>query len=252
MSAHAVIVPKVRDKVNLEVAENGTMTVADIAECYAKEFSYYRRCLAERLILAPRGLDFDKFLNRLHNHNMPHYQLEKIDNQMVAFGVDASAIISGIDRSGAHIFKVVNPGVVVSCDTECFACIGAGEPLATTQFMVSRFDKNWSFPSSLWLAFYAKARAQSTGGVGRKTDLSVITAQHRIVDLDDGEKKQLFELYDSFIAEEEAASNRAVSAIQSHIDSFRTPSGEKSANADLPDSQLGGDDLPKDKVKPSG
>jgi len=98
----------------------------------------------------------------------------KIKDELQKYNIDAEAIIAGIDQTGAHIYKIQYPGVVTSCDTECFAAIGIGEPHVNSQFMVARFGKNWPFEDSLLLAYTAKKRAQSNAGVGDATDLFFI------------------------------------------------------------------------------
>jgi hypothetical protein len=40
--------------------------------------------------------------------------------------------------------------------------------------MLERFDKTWPFPNALFLAFSAKARAETAAGVGNETDITII------------------------------------------------------------------------------
>lgn len=220
MELHAVVAPKVRNRVNLLLEENGSVTVAEIADFYAEEFGFYRRQMAEREILVPRGLSFDRFLNRTNNHNMPHYQLSNIDSELLQYYIDSMAIIVGMDRSGAHIYKIRNPGVATCCDTECFACIGSGEPIASTQFMVSKFDKGWSFTDALWLTFVSKVRAQASGGVGDETDIAVITPENKIRKLDKENLNFLFGLFADNSAAETASTAKARSSISAYIQSL--------------------------------
>lgn len=42
---------------------------------------------------------------------MSHYQVRELDYSLASYFVNSSAIIAGIDPSGAHIYKVENPGV---------------------------------------------------------------------------------------------------------------------------------------------
>jgi hypothetical protein len=74
MQLHAAVVPKVYERIRLALLDDPrNINVATIAEFYAEEFAFYRRTRAEREILVPRGLDFDRFLAR--QSTMAHYQV---------------------------------------------------------------------------------------------------------------------------------------------------------------------------------
>jgi 20S proteasome alpha/beta subunit len=225
MQLHASVVPKVLQKVKEATLER-TLSVAEVAEFYAEEYAYYRRLLAERTVLFPRGLNFDRFLTR--QSTMSHHEVSKLDDLLATYFVDSSAIIAGIDGTGGHLYRIENPGVAVCYDTPYFAAIGSGEHLATTQFMFSRFDKTWDFASGLWLAFYAKARAEAAGGVGRQTDVVIITPENKIFPLTQEHKEFLYALFDTAVAKERAASSEAIAEIEKYIKSLgrMTNSGE--------------------------
>ena len=172
----------------------------------------------EREILFPRGLNFDRFLSR--QATMAHYQVEQLDARLASYHIGSTAIIAGIDPTGAHLYKIVDPGVSMCFDTPFFACAGSGEALATTQFMVGKFDKTWSFAKGLWLTFSAKAKAEMSGGVGSQTDVVVITPGERII-LTDDQKGVLREIFDRALDRETAAANDAAAEIQKFIENAR-------------------------------
>jgi hypothetical protein len=133
MQLHAAVTPGTAERV-AELAKERTghpmLTVKEIAEIYAQEFAYYRRCLAEREILFPRNMDFEKF-HRVQM-TMPHYQVRDIDLALAAFAIDSTAIIAGLDHTGAHIYRVRDPGVADSFNIPFFACAGSGKDIAET------------------------------------------------------------------------------------------------------------------------
>jgi hypothetical protein len=222
MQLHAAVVPKVHERIKEALAEDPhNIDVCQIADFYAEEFAYYRRSLAEREVLVPRGLNFDRFLAR--QATMSHYQVEQLDSRLASYHIGSTAIIAGIDPTGAHIFKIVDPGVSMCFDTPFFACAGSGEALATTQFMVGKFDKTWSFAKALWLTFSAKAKAEMSGGVGSQTDVVVIAPGERII-LTDAQKDTLREIFDRALAREEAAANDAAAEIQKYLEKTRDSS----------------------------
>ncbi|OYW55786.1 MAG: hypothetical protein B7Y80_04590 [Hyphomicrobium sp. 32-62-53] len=194
MTFHAAVVPRVEERIREDLQEHpDNINVARISEIYAEEFAYRRRRMAEQHILVPRGLDFDRFNSR--QNTMAHYQVSNIDNELLAYRTDAIAIIAGLDPTGGHIFVVENPGISHSYDVPSFACIGSGEYLARTQFMVKRYSRSWSFPDAVWITFDAKARAQSAGGVGRETDMYIIMPGGKINPASDSEKEMLNKLF---------------------------------------------------------
>lgn len=226
MQLHAAVVPRARAKITEATREgDGHISVAEIAEFYAEEFAYYRRGLAEREVLFPRGLDFDRFLMR--QATMAHYQVSELDAQLASYYVDSTAIIAGIDETGGHLYLVGNPGIAACYDTPYFVATGAGEALATTQFMVARFDKTWDFAKTLWLTFSAKARAEVAGGVGRQTDLVIVAPGGQIIPLPDSQKEILYSLFDQVRAEESAASDKAAAEIEGYIRSLSAKDGGK-------------------------
>jgi hypothetical protein len=220
MQLHAGIIVRVKERIREALHDNPTnINVADIARIYGEEFAYYRRSKAEREILMPRGLDFDRFLSR--QATMAHYQVRDIDAALAAYYIDSTAIIAGIDPSGPHIFKVTNPGIVECLDTPYFACAGSGEWLANTQFMLARYDKTFPFTKALWLTFAAKARAEIAGGVGERTDLVIVSALPSTIYRVPAE--QMAKLYDLFRRTEEkerAARGEAENELEEYVRSL--------------------------------
>lgn len=215
MQLHAAVVPKVHMRIKEALHEKPeNINVSQIAEFYAEEFAFYRRSLAEREILVPRGLSFDRFLTR--QSTMAHWQVNDLDARLASFFIGSTAIITGIDPSGAHIYKITDPGVAMCFNTPFFTCAGAGESLATTQFMVGRYDKTWPIEKALWLTFTAKARAEMAGGVGSQTDL-VIIASGRVHVATDNEKSLLYKLFRQTSEKEEAAAREAESAVRDYF-----------------------------------
>lgn len=170
MAAHAVICPSVLE--GLHTNSPPGFLVKGIAELYALEFSLHRRYLAEQEILMPHGLTMEDFLTR--QKDMSHDFIRDISDALLNHRLHAEAIIAGIDHTGAHLYKIIDPGVAVSFDTPCFAAIGTGRPHAESYFMVSGFNKNFTVAQTVYAVFSAKMKAEIAAGVGSKTDLMVI------------------------------------------------------------------------------
>lgn len=240
MQLHAAVTPKTSERLKALTGERDQprLTVQEIAEIYAEEFGYYRRNLAEREVLVPRGLNFANLPRQLSG--WPHYQVRELDAMLAAHSVDSTAIIVGIDHLGAHIYVVRDPGVAASYAIPCFACAGSGKDIAEAQFMVAQYDKQWPLSKALWLAYSAKARAQVAGGVGPETDLIVI-APGRIDYATDAQTKYLFEMFKHARAKENDAQNEAVSVLEVNLAMGAAKSQDQSADQNVP--QAGGIDL---------
>lgn len=217
MQVHAAVVPKTMARLRDLVRDRDPqrLTVQESAEAYALEFAYYRRTLAEREILVPRGWDFERFA-RLQA-TLPHYQVQEIDARLSAHALNASAIIAGLDHTGAHIYNVRDPGVAESFNTPFFACIGSGSDIATSQFMLAKFEKRWPLSKALWLTFSAKARAEVAGGVGPQTDLIVIGARRGFVYAGEEQKRDLYAMFRRVTEKENEAQEEAVRELHAYL-----------------------------------
>lgn len=239
MTFHAAVIPRVQERIRSDLQDNPiNINVSRIAEIYAEEYAFRRRVLAEQHILIPRGLSFDRYASR--QAQMAHYQVDRIDTDIVSYYVDASAIVTGIDPDGGHVFIIDNPGVSHCYDVPGFACIGSGEALARTQFMVRAYHRGWDFAESLWMTFDAKARAEKAGGVGQHTDINIIRRGANVTAATEGEKEMLYRFFSEAIAKEAEAASVAHEAIQQYMMSASEAASARDVSAD----QSGGPDTP--------
>jgi hypothetical protein len=169
---HAEAAPATMFQVAERLKKRENVLVREIAELYAKEYAKCRNRYTEGEILRPLSLDFDKYLDP--NRPIPHEMQIDLKKQLQSYNIGAEAIVAGIDPTGAHLWKITNPGIAFCCDTECFASIGIGEWHSDSQFMVAGFNSRWSFVRTLLLAYTAKLHAEVNAGIGDKTDLFFI------------------------------------------------------------------------------
>jgi 20S proteasome alpha/beta subunit len=231
MQLHAAVVPRVIQKIKATLAEEDRheILVSEIADFYAEEFSSYQRGRAEREVLFPRGSDFEKFYNR--QTLMPHYQYREIDLALSSYFIESTAIVTGIDSTGGHVYKVRTPGVADCMDTPFFACAGSGESLASVQFMLARYDKLWPPARALLLVYSAKERAEATTTVGRETDITLIrTGPNAIVPISKEEKDKLHEIFERRLVKESAAEKEAFEELVEHIE--KTAGGNAKSSQD--------------------
>jgi hypothetical protein len=170
MQVHAVVCPATMR--NLSRLGLTHPQVKDIAEAYAEEFARYRRNQAERLHLTPVNLTVDTFITA--GHTLDPNLASDLYRKMEKHVINAEAIICGRDETGAHLYKIIDPGEAVCFDTTCFVASGSRYDIAEAEFMFARFDKSLPHIDTIFLAYSAKRRAQAAAGVGEDTDLFAI------------------------------------------------------------------------------
>lgn len=156
----------------VEAEPNNWWKVGDIAELYAHYYCTVRQKRSERALLAPFGLNHNTFISR--QSEMAESFVRQIATELVNFSLpDVSAIFTGTDPEGTHIF-VANNADIACFDSVGFASIGIGRWHANSQFMFASHDRSKPFPDTLLLTYAAKKRAEVAPGVGEGTDMFTI------------------------------------------------------------------------------
>jgi hypothetical protein len=148
-------------------------TVKELASLYADKFTTLRRELAERVHLAPFGLTSASFVS----------QQKKMSAEFVADRSDLLArevlpvetLIVGVDKDGAHIYHVFDPGHFLCRDRSAFWAIGSGQNQFESEFMPLGYDGSWPLQATILLMYSAKRKAERAPGVGRETDMFLIS-----------------------------------------------------------------------------
>jgi 20S proteasome alpha/beta subunit len=216
MQLHAVVVPKVMARIKTTVADKNNIFVEEIAEIYAEEFGIYRRNRAEKQFLAPLNLNADNFLIKQHEM-LPDIAFD-LTNKMLNATIGSEAIITGIDSTGAHIFRIHDPGIATCLDTAFFAAIGIGEPHASSQFMLAKFEKRWPVEKTMFLTYSAKTLAEAAAGVGKQTDMVVIRPGNPIYALTTEDLATLDGLIKTAAEKDEIARQEAYGVIRAYIE----------------------------------
>jgi hypothetical protein len=216
MQLHAVVVPKVMARIKTTIADKNNIFVEEIAEIYAEEFGIYRRNRAEKQFLAPLNLNADNFLIKQYEM-LPDIAFD-LTNKMLNAAIGSEAIITGIDSTGAHIFRIHDPGIATCLDTAFFAAIGIGEPHASSQFMLAKFEKRWPVEKTMFLTYSAKTLAEAAAGVGKQTDMVVIRPGNPIYALTTEDLATLDGLIKTAAEKDEVARQEAYDVIRAYIE----------------------------------
>jgi 20S proteasome alpha/beta subunit len=195
--------------------------IAQIAQALAARYEYARRQRVEQHVLRPRCLDMDSFYGNHQTLNPNAVMM--LDSQIAQFNLGVELLLAGLDPSGAHIYSVMNPGPPESChDVIGYAAIGSGTIHALQAFIGFGHSASAGYHQTVFRAYAAKRRAEVAPGVGRDTDMAVVSDAgiHRLTE---GELEQLRNMYKSF----EASTSLA---LQEQLEKFRL--GEGTQNED--------------------
>lgn len=163
------------DSTRAAAKKAGVKTTKQVAEIFADAYASYCQRKAEAEILKPLGLASVSELmsKRKWSTAVVDELLRQV--QYSAHHDDVGTIIAGQDETGPHLYVIDKPGMFSVHDRIGFASVGIGQRHAESQFMFAGYTPQWTFPRALYLTYVAKRRAEVAPGVGKYTDIAVIT-----------------------------------------------------------------------------
>jgi 20S proteasome alpha/beta subunit len=183
--------------------------VHEVADVVAQQYHSVRMNAAEAQVLLPRGLTLASYYGK-------HQQLlsqiaENLDQSLASFDPEVELIVAGVDSSGGHLFTVSNPGGSAEChDVIGTVAIGSGEIHAVQSMIGFGHAATRPVRDTVFYVFASKRRAELAPGVGRDTDLMVLSPGGA-VRLPDKALAKLGELYESYAASVVASAREQVS-----------------------------------------
>ena len=100
-----------------------------------------------------------------------YQQITMMQNQ---FNLGVDFIIAGIDKSGAHICQVMNPGTLAPLHKLGYATIGSGAMHALIRLSLWGQTTHRNILETLADVFTAKKLSEVAPGVGNATDIAII------------------------------------------------------------------------------
>lgn len=154
--------------------------IADVADTVKDEYISARsRRINESIVMASLGSDFAAFLAK--GGMLPTYLQAQpvIYQQLVAmsqqFNMNLEIIVAGLDRAGAFIARITHPGTLVRLDKLGYDAIGSGGIHALTKLYLGAQTVRRHIDVTLYVVYEAKKAAEVAPGVGRGTDVAVIS-----------------------------------------------------------------------------
>ena len=83
-------------------------------------------------------------------------------------------LVAGVDETGAHLFAVTHPGVLLPVETMGYAAVGSGGIHAAVRLSLGQHNKIAALVDTVYNVYEAKKAAEVAPGVGKLTDLAII------------------------------------------------------------------------------
>lgn len=136
---------------------------------------------AEHVILHPRGFTLKEFKEH-GGTQVPAQAYLNIDQLLFNFGLGAvEFLVVGLDSTGAHIFRIHYDGVAGGdwmewCDRLGYRAIGSGSSHASISLALEGQHRKLSVAETLYNIYSAKRNSEVAPGVGKATDVVILTA----------------------------------------------------------------------------
>ena len=181
-----------------DLSETNQPTVREVAQVVEETFIQERKSLAEKSVLRRIGLDYDTFLDRQRDLAPEVTSTLVTELQLVELGLEI--LIAGMDSSGAHLYRIEDPGIAICCDSIGYAAIGSGLPHAEGFLAEADYSPQIPLNKAIWLAYVAKRRSERAPGVGsRFTDILTIEPGKGVRYLGSGAMEGLAEIYQGYL-----------------------------------------------------
>lgn len=212
-------------KMKIDSAPDVWLDVRYVVEKYSDFYNEARFRRAERSILAPLGLNNESFISK--QREMDPGLVRQISTELLNFeSPTIQVIFTGLDNSGPHIY-VAHNGDISCRDNVGFAAIGAGYWHANSQMMFAGHTRFKLFPETLLLVFSAKKRAEVAPGVGKATDMFMISGLGSYVQVDDHHLMELEKIYKAEQARERRAAIKARESANRYVEEITRASTAK-------------------------
>lgn len=149
--------------------------VAVAATTVATSYADERLARAEAHVLGPRGLSLSRYYQS--QQSMLPQVIGALDNALASFSLGVEIIVAGVDASGGHLHTVGNPGGSQQChDPIGYVAVGSGSVHAIQSMIGFCHSQAQPVGETVFRVLSSKRRAELAPGVGRDTDLIVISS----------------------------------------------------------------------------
>ncbi len=181
-------------------------SIEDIAQKLKSVYQQERLRAVEDVALKSRGITHEQFVKD-GTKIFPLQIYQMIDQFATTFNFNLDLIVAGLDEQGPAIYGIHNPGVINSYDSIGFHTIGNGSMHGMLS-LVDTYDPDSGKAEMLYSVFRAKKVAEVAPGVGKNTDLGMISRKEKIKYFD--ENADFFKYMDGLLEKERIERNALI------------------------------------------
>ena len=191
------------------------LTIKSMAETYKQQMDATVLARSERRVLVPLGLTRESFLMR--QAEFSDVFVRDVSKELLNYEAPSVAgIVCGIDTTGPHIYVVDNASL--SCNDHVgFAAIGAGYWHANSQMMSFSHSPQSGLADTLLNVFSSKKRAEIAPGVGKATDMYIVTSLGSSNTLRDSVAQELEKRYEDERRRQQRVANTSRQKINAFV-----------------------------------
>ena len=150
--------------------------VEQIVSSTAKRYSELRKRQIESDVFQKRNMNINDFYRSGIQHQMVSALAGAIDKYVDEYDFGLELMMAGIDDSGAHLYSIENPGDVYSEHLPIgYHAIGSGTLHALQSMIGFGHTAARGLHETIFAVYASKRRAEFAPGVGRDTDMMVIS-----------------------------------------------------------------------------
>ncbi|MGA2349973.1 MAG: hypothetical protein ABSF70_06025 [Terracidiphilus sp.] len=181
-SGNSLHVAEILKRARKRYAESPKLSVDVVGRAVMDDYGTLRNEVVEQQIVAPSlGPDFAAF--RSKGGTLPQYLQPQaniyaqlfMSSQQFNLGVEI--IVAGFDETGSHTYVISHPGQIVSFDKIGYGITGSGATHASIKLALELQHPKSTLADTLLTVYAAKRAAEVAPGVGKETELYVITSK---------------------------------------------------------------------------
>lgn len=173
---------EVYSHVKTAISSVGVPPVLQICKLVRESYIAFRNQKIEEQLIQPMFAE-DLHSFRAKGVSLPNYLqaqpmvYQQINIQASQFNLGLDLMLAGIDSSGCHIAVLSHPGTMVLLDKLGYGAIGSGALHALVKLNLVACDPSWDLYETLSAVYDAKLAAEVAPGVGKKTEMAVISLE---------------------------------------------------------------------------
>lgn len=188
----------------LQIEQQNVHEISQIAEINRQYYIIMRNQKLEQDILARIGINLQQFYDM--NTRLSPQIVANLIQAMHLYEYGLSVLIAGVDSTGAHIYRIDNPGRMEIYDSIGHCSIGSGELHAISTFVANDYTMDLDLNHVMALTYQAKKLSEKAQGVGEKSDFYIISRNGN-TKLSDDVIKELDFIYNRQSKKDETAIN---------------------------------------------